>query len=302
MKNRVVTGCLGVCLSGMALPGVVQAEPLEVSGFSWVENLAFDGRGNLFVSELNRGEIWRIRPDGSGGYRTELFLEGFVKVLGLAATPDGGEMYANAKLADGSYALIRFDPEVPGGWDLVVPLPKLGNGLVVEQSGLVYTACEGSFFPGDGVVYEIDPSSGTWSEIMNDLWAADGVALDQDALLLYVGEVVSGKIWVYDLASRQNLGFFQGVSGRKLEWVDDFTLSDDGEFIFGADFHHGTIVHFQAGEEDTQEVVYEGFMLPTSVEWGSGPGFHNTSLYVTEGCAFREGATRCRVVEIENAR
>lgn len=37
---------------------------LNVDGFTWAENLAFDGLGSLFVSEAVRGELWRIYPCG----------------------------------------------------------------------------------------------------------------------------------------------------------------------------------------------------------------------------------------------
>lgn len=32
---------------------------LNFEGFSWAENLAFDGLGNLFVTDAVRGELWR---------------------------------------------------------------------------------------------------------------------------------------------------------------------------------------------------------------------------------------------------
>jgi hypothetical protein len=44
---------------------------LNVDGFAWAENLAFDGLGSLFVSEAVRGELWRIYPCGK--HRNVLF-------------------------------------------------------------------------------------------------------------------------------------------------------------------------------------------------------------------------------------
>lgn len=50
--------------------GAVSALPLlEVSGFSWAENLAFDGRGSLFVSDVATGELSRIYLCGKKIYR-----------------------------------------------------------------------------------------------------------------------------------------------------------------------------------------------------------------------------------------
>ena len=42
---------------GQAVPSLPS---LEVRGFSWAENLVFDGMGNMFVSDATTGDISRI--------------------------------------------------------------------------------------------------------------------------------------------------------------------------------------------------------------------------------------------------
>ena len=51
---------------------------LEVGGFSWAENLVFDGNGGLFASEYHRGELIRIQlcEDGAS-YCQAVHLSGF---------------------------------------------------------------------------------------------------------------------------------------------------------------------------------------------------------------------------------
>lgn len=45
------------------------------TGFAWAENLIFDGNGNLFVSDVTRGEIYRIYySETNHSYITEAFL------------------------------------------------------------------------------------------------------------------------------------------------------------------------------------------------------------------------------------
>jgi hypothetical protein len=43
-----------LAMGGETLPNLV------ISGFSWAENLVFDGYGSLFVCDSVRGEIWKI--------------------------------------------------------------------------------------------------------------------------------------------------------------------------------------------------------------------------------------------------
>ena len=50
------------------------------------------------------------------------------------------------------------------------------------------------------------------------------------------------------------------------------------------------------------DVLARGFAAPTSTAFGRGPGFPETSLYVTEGGGLSASVTDRRVVEIPNAR
>ena len=54
---RAIAGFVLLSISGVALATL---PILEVDGFSWAENLVFDGLGSMFVSDANTGYITRI--------------------------------------------------------------------------------------------------------------------------------------------------------------------------------------------------------------------------------------------------
>lgn len=51
---------LFVLIAVLAAVFAADLPSLNFEGFSWAENLAFDGLGNLFVTDAVRGELWRF--------------------------------------------------------------------------------------------------------------------------------------------------------------------------------------------------------------------------------------------------
>jgi len=189
----------------------------------------------------------------------------------------------------------------PGSYDIVALLPGLGNGFGMHWStGRLYAATEGNFLPGTGRVFEIDPSNGFSVSILKDeMWAADGLFIDQLRHILYVGELFTGKVWAYDLAARAEIGWLDGLGGPGL---DDFCLNLDGTSFFGCQWFSGEIDVFPVNASSPSPSVYVASLNnPTSVRWGVGPGFSNTSLFVTEGGGVFPFETNFRVLELSNA-
>jgi sugar lactone lactonase YvrE len=123
-----------------------------------------------------------------------------------------------------------------------MPTQTVGNGLMCHHStGLLYTTSEGNFEPGTGVVYEIDPRRHTATLILQGLWAADGLWLDQSRHLLYVGLLFTSEVIVWDIASRSILHTIpKAIPGL----LDDFCLDHSGEAIIAAAWTDNSIVMF----------------------------------------------------------
>jgi hypothetical protein len=113
-------------------------------GFTWVENLAFDGRGAAFVSDLAHGTITRLALNATTQtYDKTLWASGFKKVLGLSVDPSAPHiMYAVGDSLDGKPFVAIVGTDEPQ--QIKILIPDLGNGTgnglgVYHANGLVYT-------------------------------------------------------------------------------------------------------------------------------------------------------------------
>lgn len=286
---------------------------LNISGFSWLENLVFDGKGNLWMSEATRGQLWRVAPTDTGdAYNATLVLDGFRHVDGLVVEPDGGTVYAvaqqaGAKAGDPAMVVaVRSNATRVNDYAVVAHTPELPNGMKRDLvTGLLYLTVEGKdFLPTQGKVYEVDATTGSVTVIMEGFFWSDGIAIDNAARLLYVGELMTGHIYKYDLATHTPLGRFDdGLSALRLQWLDDFFVDVDCRSIVGAEYSKGNVVRIDLAT-NTSTVLYSGFTSPTAVLWGptGDANFRATSLYVTEGGSFDAANTQRSIVEIPNAR
>ena len=304
MNHTTTPWLLGAALLAASAAVPATAAPLDIDGYLWAENLAFDGRGGLIVSDAFKGDIWRIEQDGDGGHRQSLIATGFDGALGLAYLNVGGPLYAAIRTVDESdpYEIVAISPD--GSVTTIVTLPEQPNGLEADPvTGLLYATTEGDFVPERGAVYEIDPLTYTYSVVMTEIFGADGAAIDVEGRRLYVGEVLSGIIHIYDLEAGEIIDSFQGLHGRRLQFLDDFELSIDKQSIIGADFMRGTVVRIPIGVDlrGQPEVVLDGFTAPTTVVRGEAPFWDDTSLFVSGGGGFRGFQDNGYVVEIPNS-
>ena len=280
-----------------------QQRRVVATGFSWAENLHFDGQGNLFVSDFRKGHLVRVWWDAATqSYAQEIHLQqGFHRFLGIASTPGDPWVYVVAQQAASSeYVVVKTMATQPERFEVVAYLKGMGNGLAMHD-GFLYTAMEGDFLPGEGRVFRIDPWNGNVTLLNGALWSADGVYILQvDAQpVLLVSQLLDARLWAFDVSTNQSLGRIAEVQHHT--WMDDFcavqvkNLHAAGNRptlqVYGAGFLRGEVVTFQTPlpppESNTSRpvmsVIADGFKSPTSVRPGTGKGFRSTSLYVSEG-------------------
>lgn len=289
---------------------------LNVDGFSWAEQLVFDGRGNMFVSEAIRGELWRIHlcEDNSDTYCSEIYLnEGFNQFGGLVVSPDGLNLYAGATLDDGSYALISTPTTGNSTYSIILATAHQPNGLVGDfKRNVLYYTDEGTGSPEGGTLRRIDLDTETDSIVKDHLDMPDGLWYDESAELLYVGMLLTMKVSVFDLKGGEPVivDSYPGCDSldNVKHMLDDITLLSESNTenpsktqVLGADWTGRSIQQFSLDGKYIHNVpTPEGITLkePTSVRWGSGPGFDAKSLYVTEGGGVTPRQTNRRVLQI----
>ena len=202
------------------------------------EDVAIDGRGNLFVG-YEDGRLVRFRPDGS---RPEVLADTGGRPLGLDFAPDGSLI-----VADGYRGLLSVDPT-----GAITVLAREAAGLPfgftddvdVAQDGRIYFSDASSKFGpamkarddimehgGHGRLLRHDPASGVTEVLLDGLQFANGIALSRHEDFVLVNETGSYRITRYWLNGERagthdvffdNLpGFPDGISsnGRGTFWV-----------------------------------------------------------------------------------
>ena len=295
---------------------------LCLDGFSWAEQLVFDGLGNMFVSEAVRGELWRIHlcEESSDAYCSEIYLtEGFKQFGGLVVSPDGLTLYAGATLEDDSKALISVATQGNNTHTVVTSTTHQPNGLQGDfETNTLYYTDEGTGSEEGGTLRSINLNAGGTEAIVKDhIDMADGLWYDTSSQLLYVGWLLSMEISVFSLATGVPvlLEVYPGCSSLDniKHMLDDITLSPSTSMssngssnlgqttLLGADWTGRAIQLFSLDGKSLSSIdTPEGLTLkePTSVRWGHGPGFDSESIYVTEGGGATPRQTNRRVVQI----
>lgn len=299
-------------LSCFVLASYSHALPmLNIDGFSWAENLAFDGIGGLFVSEAVRGQLWRISYDSAANnYTANIHVSrGFKQFGGLAPTVDGETIYAAAVNQDKDFVIISTStaPARIGEKDyklVTSGMDHLANGmaLIPEQNALYCTS-------ESGTLTKVDISTGEKIIVTDQLLKPDGLWYDRDSGLLFVCELVTKKMKVYNWKTNSFSDYFAfGSSVGTYHLIDDITvvgkvdpLSLEKTVILGADWTGRTIVELTLSGDLIQKVpAPEGinYFEPTSIRRGKGPGFDENSFYITEGGGLTRNAHNRRVLQL----
>jgi hypothetical protein len=303
----------------LTLGAFVAAElpTLNVGGFSWAEQLAFDGLGNMFVSDAVAGELRKIYlcEDGTK-YCNDVFLTKGVKQFGgLQITPDGRTIYAGVTLDDKSKALISADTKSRmDNFEIVTVTEHQANGLACDfDEQICYMTDEGTGSEEGGSVSSINLITGTQTVVKDHIPGADGAWLDTTSRILYVGELLTLNIIAFDVSSQPPvlIGTYPGLGEAlgKPHMLDDITLFSttnkqnmNETVLLGSDFTGKAVMKFSLdGKEASAVVPPEGIELKeiTSVRWGKGPGFDAQSIYVTEGGGATKLNTERRVLQIK---
>ena len=310
----------GLANLGKILPSV----PGQLSGnltliadeFIWAENLIFDDFGNLWVTDLFQGIIFKISKDSATGAITKTpWITGFEKLLGLATGPKTTIFFVGV-VSSSNMTLSAFDVNTPNASRIIAQTDSCGNGLVYSAaSDVLYSASEADFIPFLGrVFYAQNVSHGTplreAQKLQSGLNDCDGLFLDENTNLLYMSEVLTATLYVYNLTSNPTAGNLQSTPIRTFH-APNMTMLDDmcivqsidntsvkTPSIIAADFWTGKIVAFDVSGQVAGSALATGIANPTSVRrpkkgsvWDNG-----RNVFITEGGNFF-GKTR-RVWEL----
>jgi sugar lactone lactonase YvrE len=313
-------GNIVVFLVGMLAVSVADELPfLDFGGFSWAENLAFDGIGGLFVSEAIRGEIWKIELCNNGtAYCGSVYItDGLKQAGGMSFTKDGATLYAGATMDDDSKAVIVHQTAAgAGSYEVLLGgLKHQPNGMAFDEAnGVLYVTDEGKGSDEGGTLLAINVATREQTLIKDHIPGADGCWFDPSTGLLFVGELLSMRVMTFKVDDATGLAVFVGEyeglnSSGKLHMLDDLTVARRGAaggdgsdtLLFGCDWTGKELKMFRVDGTEISTVSTPGIDMyqPTSVRWGAGPGFDPNSVYVTEGGGVTKHQNKRRVFQVK---
>lgn len=297
----MMSNSLFVLISWVSLASCVPE--LFLTDFAWAENLLITNDGqNMFISEHTRGELYRASLCGSGDEYcryTHLSDSVFDEFGGLAQTSDGRVIYAGATFKDGSHGVVATfsNASKVDEYTLVTTTQYQPNGMQIDWA--------------HGMLYYTDVKSGSLMGVnINDATAADSLAaevkdangcwLDANAKLLYVGELMSKHVNVFDVSVSPLtlLKRYEGLSSLSMQhMLDDLTLLStsntenmEDTVVLGGDYGGHEIAQFSLDGESIGSIPVPEAVLATgdlnsitSIRFGKGPHFDEDSIYVSEG-------------------
>ncbi|MFE3291123.1 SMP-30/gluconolactonase/LRE family protein [Rhodococcus sp. NPDC059234] len=253
------------------------------SGFGTLENLGFDGRGKMLLSEsavLGDGAIRTLTPGGDKGTLVSsvnspggivvdgdrvLFNTGNNVMAGLYGSTNG--TVESVGLDGGKQSTLAHGLTMPNG------LARLDNGDL-----LVTNVLGGK--PGIVRIPAADPQEPV--TVRTDIGSANGIFASPDGKTVYVGNTLEGTTQIRVLDTKDLTGPARVLSlpgAGPVNAGDDLTLGADG-YLYEALNGAGKIVRVDPASGDTCEIA-TGLPLTSSVRFGAGPGWDATALYAT---------------------
>jgi len=171
-------------------------------GFGLIEGPRPDAEGNLYFSDVTRGGVHRLSPDGS----VTVAVPKRRGVGGIALHADGGLVMSGRNIChtrDGENRIVFELPDV-GGF----------NDLFTDATGRVYVGSlrDDPFSVGGerkaGEAYRIDPD-GTATQIYGDVGLANGIGFSPDGRRIYQSDSAIQSILVHHL---DDLGYVDATS------------------------------------------------------------------------------------------
>jgi gluconolactonase len=244
---------------------------LFAKGFKFPEGPAFDRNGNLFVVNIDTGDISRISPEGQ--------VETFVNTGGV---PNGAKFHTSGDLyvADRHKGIIAISP---GGKIRVIVDHCQGkkflgpNDLVFDSKGnLYFTDPEGSSAENPfGCIYRFS-SSGELTRLVSGLAFPNGLVLSRDERFLFVALTRKNRVLRYVLNPPPFRSYiFSQLSGG---WGPDGMALDVAGNLYVAHYGGGDVLILNPKGELLERVPVGGGH-PTNVAFG---GADRKTVYVTE--------------------
>ncbi len=244
----------------------------------FLEGPSFDRQGNLWVTDIPYGRIFRIAPDGAWTLMAQ--YDGWPN--GLKIHKDG-----SVWIADYKQGILKLDP-VSGQLETVVSHRHSEhfrgcNDLIFDSHGRLYFTDQGQsgMHMPNGRVYRYDPATERLDLLIDTGQSPNGLVLNEHEDVLYVAMTRGNSVWRLPLMADgtvSKVGVFLQISGG-LSGPDGMALDESGG-VWVAHAGNGCVWGFsRMGEPLWRVKSPTGGLTTTNIAFG-GP--ENKVLYITE--------------------
>jgi sugar lactone lactonase YvrE len=271
--NRHVTFCaLLVFIQSLGASPIATYPPGTI-----LENIAISATGDLFVTDVGSGTIFRISP----GWSTAVFAQAPVALAGVAFDTDG------TLVAAGESSFYRFAAD--GTPTLVADIPGAGflNGVTLLSPGKFLVADDTA-----DLVWQVNLSTGSASP-----WLTSSLLVPTDSTLpigpngvklfggsAYISVTGSGTILRVPIASDGSAGSPQ-VYASSLQ-VDDFAFGSDGSIFVATQTGNSVIRIRPNGTRTTIATEADGLLGDAALAFGRTAVDSKDIYVVNNGGAF----------------
>ena len=243
---------------------------------SFLEGPSFDRDGNLLVTDIPHGRIFRISPDGEWSVLTE--YDGW---------PNGLKIHRDGRIfiADHRRGILQLDPGSGAVTPVLEYVRREGfkgvNDLTFASNGDLYFTDQGQTGLQDtsGRVYCLR-ATGQVDCLLDNIPSPNGIVLSPDEKTLFVAVTRANQVWRLPLhpdGTTSKVSAFIVLSGG-LSGPDGLAMSTDGGLAV-AHCGLGCVWIFDRLGQPCHRVQSCRGLSTTNIAFG-GPG--NRSLYITE--------------------
>lgn len=157
----------------------------------FLEGPSFDRDGNLYVTNIPYGQIFRVAPDGT-----------FASVVTYDGEPNGLKIHQNGRIviADHKLGLLLYDPST-NRLTVLLDRPRHErfkglNDLVFAKSGDLYFTDQGESGMHDptGRLWRLKPD-GRLDLLLDNVPSPNGLVLTPDESILYLAVTRANAVW-----------------------------------------------------------------------------------------------------------
>lgn len=245
---------------------------------SFLEGPSFDRDGNLYVTDIPHGRVFRIAPDGQ-----------WTLVADYDGWPNGLRVHRDGRIfiTDYKLGIVELNASTGEISEVLTHVKSEGfkgvNDLVFDQNGRLYFTDQGQSGMHDptGCVYRYCLDTGRLDCLLNNCPSPNGLVLNPEESVLYVGMTRGNAVWrvpIFPDGTTSKVSVFTQLAGGA-SGADGLAMDVEGNLSV-CDAGNGSVWMFTKWGEPVYRIrSCTVGRTTTNLAYG---GADNKTLFITE--------------------